>query len=71
MMTSYIETLIEFQWDLKDKANKYLIKATKDADAKLPEFEVRNFSSKDELFDWISSDTYTYPEGNTGVCYGF
>ena len=71
MMTSYIETLIKMQWDLKPEAEKYLRAVTLDSDAKLPEFEVRNFSSKDELFDWISSDTYTYPEGNTGVCYGF
>ena len=32
---------------------------------------MQTFTDKNELFDWIASDDYTYPQGNEGVCYGF
>ena len=58
----------------KDKdtvANNWLRIREDDSDAKLPDWKMKTFTDKNELFDWIASDDYTYPGGNEGICYGF
>lgn len=71
MMQSYLEALTALQLKYKPKADSYLKTREDDSEAELPTFKITPFTDKDELFDWISSDDYTYPDGNTGVCYGF
>ena len=39
--------------------------------AALPDFEIKYFTSKDELFDYTSAENYSYPGGNLPICYGF
>jgi len=40
-------------------------------DATYPDFQFKNFTSKEELFEYTSADNYTFTPGLPGVCYGF
>ena len=31
----------------------------------------KNFTSKEELFEYTSSEDYKKPDGTEGICYGF
>ena len=39
--------------------------------AELPDFYFKYFDSEEELFSYTSAETYSYPDGNEPVCYGF
>ena len=39
--------------------------------ATYPEWQIKHFDSKDDLFAWTSAENYTFTDGLEGVCYGF
>ena len=39
--------------------------------ATYPEWKIKHFDSKDDLFAWTSAENYTFTDGLEGVCYGF
>lgn len=61
MMYEYLDNLITIQ-----KAN---LEKMGSLASLYPDFYFKNFTSQQDLFDYVSSDTYTYT--TDGVCYGF
>ena len=46
-------------------------KLTGKDDAELPNWKIQYFKDKDELFDYVSAEDYTYEGGKPGICYGY
>ena len=41
------------------------------SDAEMPHWKIQYFKDKDELFDYVSAEDYTYEGGKPGICYGY
>ena len=63
MMIEYLTGLISFQKTNIDRFPKLA--------PSYPDFEFKQFASKEELFEYTSSEKYPLADGNPGVCYGF
>ena len=73
MMKNYLETLFEWQTTsaIGSRVLHEIMTKAYGANATYPEFQFKNFTSREELFEYTSADNYTFPGGNAGVCYGF
>ena len=84
-MVRYLEKLFELQktdynldmtQEIREKGKNLLnwqqnVNKTEIIYDKVPEFRMKNFTSKDELFDYTSDKKYQNDTDLDGICFGF